>query len=392
MISKDHLSLSKIGATAIAATVAGIRAHQNSTGPRKTFNLVLCPSHITDKWVRELQETVPNTFAAVVQSITDFDRLYALYEQGDRDCYAILSKEKARGGYMHALAVRWNKRARAFVCPDCGTKLEMNISKDGTVYKATANQFFFKRETGENHKCEACGFPLWTALYPSLPANQTPWVKLGDYGFVYRDFAYQHLGKTKNPAQEARVREIVDVPDGMYPTAGANRAYPLSTYIRKHYKGRIYALIVDELHQYNNKSAQGDAMGELFNTAKKVVGMTATLINGYSSGIFYLLYRMVPHLMKKDGKDYENPSKFDAEYGVVQEVYEEKEPDYNSNRRIVRSKKATRQLPGVSPMVYSTFFVGACRVFVAHGHGKGPAGVRGDSSRAGYAGCGGARV
>ena len=44
--------------------------------------------------------------------------------------------------------------------------------------------------------------------------------------------------------------------------------------------------------QFSADSGQGDAMGELFAAAKKCIGMTATLINGYASGIFYLLYRM----------------------------------------------------------------------------------------------------
>ena len=35
-------------------------------------------------------------------------------------------------------------------------------------------------------------------------------------------------------------------------------------------------------------------MAELFGVSKLFVGMTATLINGYSSGIFHLLYRIVP--------------------------------------------------------------------------------------------------
>lgn len=68
---------------------------------------------------------------------------------------------------------------------------------------------------------------------------------------------------------------------------------------------RSLCAIVDELHEYNNKSGQGEAMAELYDTAKKVVGMTATLINGYSSGIFYLLYRIVPSLQghhHPDGK------------------------------------------------------------------------------------------
>lgn len=347
----------KIGASAIAAVAAGLHAEQRARGAYKTFNVVLCPSHITDKWVREVQESLPDTFAAVVRSITEFDLLYSLYEKGDKSCYAIISKEKARDGYMRAPAVRWNERKQGFVCPDCGEVVETNITRDGAVYKINANQFFFKHENSFNHKCEACGSPLWTALNPDVRTDRTAWIKLADYGFVYRSRARKHLRKAPSADVFQRISQIVDFPDAPYPARGARRAFPLSTYIKRYYKGNIDGLICDELHQYNNKSAQGDAMGELFGMAKKVVGMTATLINGYSSGIFHLLYRIVPYLMKKDGKEYLEPTKFDAEYGVIQNVYEEKDPAYNTNRRVVRTKKATRQLPGVSPLVYSNFLL-----------------------------------
>lgn len=36
----------------------------------------------------------------VVGSNTELDRLYALFEKGDKSIYAIISKEKARDGYM----------------------------------------------------------------------------------------------------------------------------------------------------------------------------------------------------------------------------------------------------------------------------------------------------
>lgn len=43
----------------------------------------MCPSHVTRKWVREIGETLPDTYAMVVHSIAELDRLYAMYEQGD---------------------------------------------------------------------------------------------------------------------------------------------------------------------------------------------------------------------------------------------------------------------------------------------------------------------
>ena len=114
---------------------------------------------------------------------------------------------------------------------------------------------------------------------------------------------------------------------------------------------------MDELHEYNNDSGQGDAMAEIFSVADRVIGMTATLINGYSSGIFHLLYRVCPDLMMQDGKPYSAPAEFDAEYGVVENTYEEDEQDYAVNRRAHRRKTRTRQLPGVSPLVYSRFLL-----------------------------------
>ena len=81
------------------------------------------------------------------------------------------------------------------------------------------------------------------------------------------------------------------------------------------------------------------------------------MINGYSSGIFHLLYRLLPGLMLKDGKRYRKPGDFDAEYGVVENTYEIKDAAYNSNRRAIKRKTKSRQLPGVSPLVYSRFLL-----------------------------------
>ena len=98
-------------------------------------------------------------------------------------------------------------------------------------------------------------------------------------------------------------------------------------------------------------------MGELFAAAKKCIGMTATLINGYSSGIFYLLYRMCAYRMEQDGQEYTSPTRFAYEYGVCETTYEISEGGYNSNRRSVKRKKRERQRPGVSPLVYSRFLL-----------------------------------
>lgn len=63
----------KIGAAALAAS-------QREDGGKK-FNIVLCPSHVAEKWVRELHETVPNVRAAVVRTIRELKTVYADYQR-----------------------------------------------------------------------------------------------------------------------------------------------------------------------------------------------------------------------------------------------------------------------------------------------------------------------
>lgn len=338
----------KIGSTAL-------HAHQQGKHPgQKTFNVVLCPSQITKKWVREIEETLPNTFAGVITDPLELDAFYDAYERDNKTAYAIISKEMARDGYMKQPAVRCNRRKRAFLCPDCGKVLMMDLMEDGCKYRVKADQFYFRRETGDNHKCDDCGTVLWTALNPS---RQTDWVKIGGYGFVYRGMAQDHLKGCKNPDIIAQLEKVAADPNGYYPATGAYRRAALSTYIKQKLKGRLDGLILDELHQYSGQSGQGDAMAELCGVAKKVVGMTATLINGYSKGVFYLLFRMVSELMLKDGREFRKSQDFDKEYGVVESIYELKEADYNANRRASKTKKQERQLPGVSPLVYTRFLM-----------------------------------
>lgn len=344
----------KIGSTAMAAAIsaaAGMRAGQKW---KKTFNIILCPSHVAKKWVRELAETLPETVGVIVRSPTELDKLYALYERGDKSVYAVISKEKARDGYMKRPAVKWSARKKAFLCPTCLEPVEIPVIDGGVTYFDKATQLFFKTETRKNHKCNRCGAPLWTAVNPG---EMSDWVKIGGYGWVYRHRAYEHKKVVKNEAVLDKLDEIEAHPEQKFIPAGACRRYPLSSYIKRMYKGRIDGALFDELHQYNNNSGQGDAMGEIFSVAKKVIGMTATLINGYSSGIFHLLYRTMPAQMLLDGKAFTAPKDFDMEYGVVETSYEETDADYASNRRAAISNRKTRQLPGVSPLVYSRFLL-----------------------------------
>ena len=362
-LEKDKLALlvaecgtgkTKIGSTALYAYQ---HSNPNRSVYNKAFNVVICPSHITDKWVRELHETIPNCYAQHVSTMADVDHLYEIYQKGDKIVYCILSKETSRNGYMRRPAVKWDKQRKGFYCPHCWNIQEMDLFLDGSRYTVNADASFFLNENSKNHKCQFCGEPLWTMLNPNdvLP-KRNEWVRIGSYGFIHRKFAYKALEHCKSKEQIAKIDEVVNNPHGVFIAPGAYARYPLSSYIKKRIR-HIDAVIVDELHQYSGESAQGQSMAELAGIADKVIGMTATLVNGYAKGIFYLLFRLKAHLMLLDKQEYRKSREFCMQYGVVEEMFELDTSNYNTSSKSTKRKVREKFLPGISPIVYSRFLL-----------------------------------
>ncbi len=366
--NKTALCIAECGTGKTKIGLTALRAYQ-SRKEGKQFNIVLCPAHLPKKWLREIAETAPDAIAAQVKSVGELQKAYSHFLQQDKDCYIVITKEKARDGYMRRPAVLYSKGKCAFLCPDCGEPVMMDLFSNGVKYEAKADQFFFQKENKRNHKCKRCGGVLWTVQEME---RQSQWVKIANYGYVYRTLAKQHadviarkviLKSARSKKEPVYPKEYYDIkvieenPDAIVKPAGARRQCSLSSYISKKMRGQVDGLIIDELQDYNNNSGQGDAMNDLLGCAKRAIGLTGTLINGYSQGIFYLLYRVSPGLMQTDDKKYTATKEFNNEYGVTETVYEAGTEEYRSNRRTANRKLREKQLPGVSPLVYSRFLM-----------------------------------
>ena len=112
-------------ADAIRGAALSLEAHRGTTvvgemGTGKTFIaasaahmagfkriLVICPPHLTRKWKREVEQTVPGARAAIVASITDLERLRLSIGSGP--LFAVMSRERAKLSYRWspAVAKRW---------------------------------------------------------------------------------------------------------------------------------------------------------------------------------------------------------------------------------------------------------------------------------------------
>lgn len=372
--SKVALLIAECGTGKSKISTAAVSAYQNG---KKSFCVLLCPAHMCKKWVREIHETAPRTQAFWVKDIHDLIAAKRFYEEGNKSVYCVISKENARDGYMRRPAVRprtaflppltlsgnpisnceERRRVTGFACPECG---QIQVEQlPGSIHAIPVQAEFFLRENSRNHKCQFCGAPLWCAINPDdVSPDRNPWIKIANYGFIWRERAARYLtDDLKDSAPEAykKIQEILMNPNGIYSSAAAQRKYPLSTFLKRKMK-RIDTLMLDEVHEYSGESGQGDAMGELASAARSIVGMTGSLINGYSKGIFYLLFRLKPHLMKMDGQDFKKPHQFCREYGVLEKKYEMDAETFAAKSR-GRSRTREKFLPGVSPLVYTRFLL-----------------------------------
>ena len=262
--------------------------------------LVICPPHLVPKWKREIEQTVPFVRAAIVESITDLERLRL--SVGSGPLFAVMSREKAKLSYrwMPAVIERWAvskgrllrdeetwEPFRVPCCPDCTAQI---VDKDGVpLTDADLNR--------RKHTCAVCDAPLWQA-------------------------------DRSGPAR-----------------------YPLADYIKHRMKGFFDLLIGDEVHEFKGRgSAQGIAAGILADVCGKSLSLTGTLLGGYSSTIFHLLYRFSPEIRTEFGRSDEH--RWIQRYGFEEVTVGKPDDDAiedgrNSRRR--KYRKVTRERPGLVP-------------------------------------------
>ena len=262
--------------------------------------LVLGPPHLVPKWKREVEMTVPGARAVIVRSITDLERLRL--STGSGPLFAVMSREKAKLSYrwMPAVIERWaTSRGRLLrdeetgepfkvpCCPGCAAQI---VDKDGVPL---TDADLSRRK----HTCADCGGPLWQA-------------------------------DKSGPAR-----------------------YPLADYVKHRMQGFFDLLIGDEVHEYKGRgSAQGIAAGVLADVCGKSLSLSGTLMGGYSSTLFHLLYRFSPELRTEFGRSDEH--RWIQRYGFEEVTVGKADDDAVEDGRFSRRRqfrKVVRERPGLVP-------------------------------------------
>ena len=309
-----------VGEMGVGKTFIAIAAAQLA-GFRRV--LVLCPPHLVGKWQREIEDTIPLVRTGIADSITDLEQLR--HQEGSGPQYVVMSHSRAKLGHRFRPAY-WMRRLKdedgnpvrdeqtgEFVmtpaCPDCTRQI---VDAEGVPVP-------HKQLDKKRHACPNCGTPLWTAEARPVQTVTTDY----NAGLMAR----------RTPGQ-------------------GPRKYPLADYVKQRMRGYFDLLIVDEVHEHKGRgSAQGVSAGILADACGKSLALSGTLMGGYASTLFHLLYRFSPEIRSEFGRSDER--KWVERYGFLeQRVRHDRDDDPTEDGSVSRRRnyrKQVKERPGMAP-------------------------------------------
>jgi superfamily II DNA or RNA helicase len=385
------------GKTMMSIAAAAVMNHE---GYRRT--LVLSPPHLVYKWRREILESIDNARVWVLNGPDTLAKLIKLREaygavEHDGPEFFILGRVRMRLGFHWKTVVA--KRLRHVrqpvnqsdphadsttlsydyaACTDCG-RIQHDVEGQPIRYAD------FAAQTEKRKACLACGSPLWTLHRPRQQQAKSrkelvieAMCQIPTIGPKTAQQLVQSFGTEMMEQMLAdNVYDFINLMDEngdlVFNDRRANRmersmanlefgfgqgGYQATEFIKRYLPDRYFDLmIVDEGHEYKNDgTAQGQAMGVLANKVNKLLLLTGTLMGGYASDLFFLLWRILGNRMREDGYRYNEQGSlgsaamsFMREHGVLKDVYKESE---STSLRTSRAKKMTvrtSKAPGFGP-------------------------------------------
>ena len=365
--------------------------------------LILSPPHLVYKWRREILDTVPGATVWVLNSSDTLTKLLKLKSMlssltiGDtkKPEFYVLGRVRMRMGFhwQHSVINRQfifdfednsgkvkKSVTSCAACPDCYQPIR---DEDGQLM--SVDQFC---SLTRMKKCKKCHSPLWSLrhkkakndltksqreanLVKSLIKLPTIGVKTaerlinefgGDFiGSMLSDNVYSFVNLMNsdgdfvfNDRQSERIERML----GKSELRLNDSSYQASEYIKRYLPNNFFDLmLVDEAHEYkNDNSAQGQAFGVIANKVRKLVLLTGTLMGGYASDLFFLLWRSMPELFVSDGYSYRPESglssssmNFLRDYGILKDVLVVYEGDAHKTAKGQRTEVRTSKAPGFSP-------------------------------------------
>ena len=388
------------GKTLMGICVSALMQHEYSRKPV----LVISPPHLVYKWRREILDTVPDAVVTVINGSNAIRELQLFRKrlrditQSDRPHYLVIGRVRMRMGFYWRPSY-WTRPYRfmatlsdgkqrlesypAIACQHCGSYC---TDSEGRPLHAGGSWGKERRE-----HCKNCGAALWTMRHQdngeqtpeerlrkflgSLPGigavtttrlldtfgTETLETVIDDNIFDFVNLQTADGGFFFNDRQAERLEKAL----GRQEFALRNVSYQPSEFVKRFFPRKGFSLaLVDEAHEYKNAgSAQGQAMAVLCDRADKVLCLTGTLMGGYASDLFYLLFRAMPGVMTrlgfgvaKNNSLAASETNFMRHYGcLIDIVHLNQEGESFQTSRGKKATTASRKAPGFAPLGIARF-------------------------------------
>lgn len=360
---KTNMGTTMVGEMGVGKTYLGIAAAQMAGFKRI---IVLCPPHLTAKWKREIEMTLSHedAVAVIASSITDLQRIKERYgdaKTGDpRTVYVVMSRERAKLSYQWENVAHWSLPigAGGLLVDDNGEV----YTKDGSGYVGDLSDTAGLREVlAYLPVCPECSQPIVDKDGVPLSEMDVKALrrKLVCLNLVENDRlcgAQLWTANSKGRSQFTLSGLPSMASDGLVsygPYSYIRHRIGLAEYIQKKMRRYFDLFIADEVHEYKAKnSAQGIAAAALANVCGRSLVLTGTLMGGYASTLFFLLYRFYPEFRSRF--DYSGESQWIQRYGFYEETIRLDGPETviehgRTSRRKGSNKKTVREKPGLLP-------------------------------------------
>lgn len=274
--------------------------------------VVICPTHLVKKWMREIDVVTRPGAARTATKIPDVVRFFA----DDEARVLVISKERAK------LGARWEPAVVSRNVSEVREVTTLEDVSDGAYWREEPSVKLV-REIVRRPSCPACGALIY--ISEDEPATAA-W-----------------LSKVKRKCGECAEQLWQAVPI----SARGTKRWALAKYINDRYR-HSYALVVDEVHQHASASSdQSRAVQLLCAQATHLLAMTGTLYGGRASSIFHLLYKVDPRF--RDLYAYTETAKFVQDHGLLETVHKLDEYTSHYGHRRNNSGGRVREIPGVNP-------------------------------------------
>jgi superfamily II DNA or RNA helicase len=329
-------------------SLAALDVHSDG---RPFTSIVMAPGHITLKWCKEALQTIPRLRVFLIDGLRDRVRDGAVCGVNEvRLRHGQIVREGLRTS-LTDLRLRKNHRsARARWQQEmCSGPALFVIGRD------KGKLSYFWRHA---YQLARSGPYQGSVVNPDTGMR----VEVGERWLLTTDFRETRIDeiiggvRAGDACADPKERRPIYSPLWHADGRRIRRVAPLE-FIGRYMDQWFDYAICDEAHQLANDTAQGNGLGTLAASADRTVILTGTLLGGYASDVYNLLFRLEPGKMLAQGYEWGECGlrSFSETYGVLEKVTTI-EPTDNSCSK-ARVTHQIKRRPGALPLLFGDFLM-----------------------------------